>query len=443
MAKPLVAVVGRPNVGKSTFFNRITGKRIAIVEDTPGVTRDRLYADAYWQSREFTLIDTGGLDMASEEVLLTQMRYQASLAVDMADAIIFFVDGRQGVMGDDHEVANFLRRSHKPVLLAVNKVDHINYDDLKYEFYELGMGEPYPISAGQGMGIGDLLDALVDVLPEQDEAEGDENAINIAIVGKPNAGKSSLVNSIIGDQRVIVSDIPGTTRDAIDTPFESEGQPYVLIDTAGMRRKSRIGDKSLERYSVIRSLGAIRRCDVAVLVIDADEGVSDQDAKIAGYIDEIGKPCIIVVNKWDLINKENKTMDKFTQKVYSELYFIQYAPMLFTSCLSGQRVSRVLPMVKEVREKAQTRITTGVLNEVLNDAVSNVSPPSQKGRRLNILYATQIGVAPPHFVLFVNDAKLLPRQYNKYLENYFRKTFDFTGTPIKITARSKRGEGNK
>lgn len=437
MAKPLVALVGRPNVGKSSIFNKITGKRIAIVEDTPGVTRDRLYADAFWKNRDFTVIDTGGLDMESEEVLLSQMRYQAAIAVDTADVIIFVVDARQGIIPDDYEVAQFLRKSKKPVLLAVNKVDHISYEDHKYEFYELGFGEPYPTSATQGMGLGDLLDEVVAHFPDADAQQEEGSNIKIAAVGKPNAGKSSLVNAIIGDERVIVSDIPGTTRDAIDTPFTRDGREYTLIDTAGIRRKSKIDDESLERYSVIRALGAIRRSDVAVLVIDANEGVSEQDAKIAGYVDEMGKPSVIVVNKWDLIDKETGTLEKFSQRVYSSLYFIHYAPMVFISCKTGQRIDRVLQLSAEVYEKSRFRISTGILNEVTTNAVAAVSPPSVKGRKLNILYATQASSAPPNFVIFCNDAELMAPQYLKYLENYYRKTFDLSGTPIKLTLKTR------
>ena len=440
MSKPLVAIVGRPNVGKSTFFNRMAGRRIAIVEDTPGVTRDRIYADTSWRDREFTLIDTGGLDMKSDNVIFSQMRQQATLAAETADAILFFVDSRQGLLPDDRDVADFLRKSGKPILLAVNKVDHINYEEQKYEFYELGLGEPYPISALQGMGTGDLLDALIEILPEHMTDE-EEDAVKIAVVGKPNAGKSSFINAITGENRVIVSDIPGTTRDAIDTPFDYEGQKYILIDTAGMRRKSRIDDKSLERYSVIRALTAVRRCDVAVLIVDATTGATEQDAKIAGYIDEMGKPAVIAVNKWDLIEKETGTSKEFEEAVYSTLYFIDYAPIIFISCITGQRITKVLSMVDEVFAKTNFRVTTGVLNEVVSNAVASVSPPTVSGRRLNIMYATQAASAPPHFILFVNDEKLMKDNYLKYLTNYIRRSFELDGTPIKITCRG-RGENN-
>jgi len=440
MAKPLVAIVGRPNVGKSTFFNRIVGRRIAIVEDIPGVTRDRIYADARWQNTEFTLIDTGGIDVNSEEVLLSQMREQAQLAMETADVIVFFTDAKDGVLSADHEVADLLRRSNKPIVLAVNKVDHVNYEELMYEFYELGMGTPYPISSVQSMGLGDLLDAIVDEFPDENAVYDDSNTIKIAIVGKPNAGKSSLVNSITGDNRVIVSDIPGTTRDAIDTFFTSEGKDYILIDTAGMRKKARIEDASLERYSVIRALTAVRRCDVAIIMVDAEQGASEQDARIAGYVEEMGKACIIVVNKWDLIEKNNKTMEEFKNKILSTLYFIDYAPMQFISCLTGQRVHKILEMVNMVHNKSNTRISTGMLNDAIDEAVMLVSPPTNKGRRLNILYATQGGVAPPNFILFVNDSDMLPKSYERYLVNHLRKSFDLQGTPIKITPRSRGGD---
>ncbi len=438
MSKPLVAVVGRPNVGKSTFFNRMAGRRISIIEDTPGVTRDRIYADTYWKEHEFTLIDTGGLDMSSDNYIFSQMREQAILAAQTADAILFFVDAKQGLVHEDREVAEFLRKCGKPVIVTVNKVDHIDYDVNKFEFYELGLGKPYPISGLHGMGTGDLLDALIEIIPLTEEKPKDET-IKIAIVGKPNSGKSSFINAITGQSRVIVSDVPGTTRDAIDTPFSFKGKDYILIDTAGMRKKSRIDDKSIERYSVIRALTAIRRCDAAIIIVDAETGATEQDAKIAGYIDEMGKPSVIAVNKWDLIDKQTGTAEHFSNDVYNVLSFLLYAPIVFISCLTGQRVNKVLNQVDYVYKKTNFRVSTGVLNEVISNAVSSVSPPSVSGRRLNIMYATQAGSAPPNFILFVNDEKLMKNHYLKYLMNYLRRSFELDGTPIKITCRG-RGE---
>ena len=437
--KPIVAIVGRPNVGKSTFFNRIIGRQISIVEGTPGVTRDRIYADAEWQGRRFTLVDTGGIEMESADLLKRQMRAQAQLAAETADLILFFVDGREGMTGEDMDVADYLRKIGKPVLLVVNKVDNAMREDAMYEFCELGMGEPMPVSSVHGMGTGDLLDAIVretESVPEEaGEAEG---PIRIAVVGKPNAGKSSLVNRLLGEERTIVSDQPGTTRDAIDTPFTYEGKPYVVIDTAGIRRKARIEQESLERYSVIRALSAVRRCDAALLLVDADAGVSEQDAKIAGYVQDSGKPAAILVNKWDLVEKDESTAGRYVNDLRTQIVFMQYAPVQFVSCKTGQRLNKVMGLVDQVVENSRRRITTGLLNDVIGDAVAAAGPPSVGGRRLRIFYSTQTGISPPEFTLFVNDAELMREPYRRYLENHLRKTFDFTGTPLRLACKSRR-----
>ena len=440
MAKPLVAIVGRPNVGKSTFFNRITGKRISIVEDTPGVTRDRIYCDVEWQNRRFTMIDTGGIDPRSEDVLLSQMRRQAEIAMDTADVICFFADGRTGLTDDDREVANMLRKTSKPVILAINKVDHISMVDNIYEFYELGIGDPIAISAANMMGLGDLLEAICNELPPQtkEELDEEEHVLQLAVVGRPNVGKSSLVNKLLGQERTMVSNIAGTTRDAIDTRFKVNGTEYNIIDTAGIRRKSQIEDESLERYSVLRSIAAIRRCDVALLLIDAQDGVTEQDTKIAGLIREEGKAVIVVVNKWDAIEKETGTLEAFKKQVMEDLKFMDYAPVLFLSAKTGQRVHTVIDMVDQVWAQASKRIPTGILNDVLTDATADLQPPATNGRRLKIYYITQQGTCPPLFILFVNDEKLMHFAYERYLENYFRKTFDFTGTPIRFILREKK-----
>ena len=439
MAKPLVAIVGRPNVGKSTLFNRLTGKRISIVEDTPGVTRDRIYGDAEWLEHKFTLIDTGGIEPASEDKIAIQMRRQAELAIETADVIIFLTDGRDGLTSADREVAAMLRRCKKPVVLAVNKLDAPKYHEAIYEFYELGLGEPYILSGGQGIGLGDLLQAVCENFPKADETEEDKR-IHIAIVGKPNVGKSSLTNAILGEERVIVSDVPGTTRDAIDTPFEKNGRQYVLIDTAGIRRKRAIEDESIERYSVIRSLAAIRRADVVLFVCDAEQGLSEQDVKIAGFVHEEGKPSIVIVNKWDLIEKDTNTMNKFKKDMEVDLAFMNYVPFLFISAKTGQRVQKVLDNVEEVYAQSIRRIPTGMLNDVLNEAVSMAEPPAQNGRRVKLYYATQVTIQPPTFVIFVNESTLVHFSYERYLDNYFRKTFGFTGTPIKILFRNRTRE---
>lgn len=443
MNKPIVAIVGRPNVGKSTFFNKIAGKRISIVEDVPGVTRDRIHADAEWLGHPFTLVDTGGIDPKSDDVLLSQMRAQAQTAMELADVICFFTDARDGLTDDDRDVANLLRRTGKPVLLVVNKVDYLGLNDSMYEFYELGLGDPIGISSVNMLGFGDLLDQIISHFPPEDSSLSDqeETVIQMAIVGRPNVGKSSLTNRLLGQDRTMVSDIPGTTRDAIDTEFTAEdGTVFNIIDTAGMRRKSSIEDESLERYSVLRSVAAIRRCDVALLLIDANDGVTEQDTKIAGLIHEEGKGVIIVVNKWDALEKETGTLEKYKKEVIDRLKFMDYAPVLFISAKTGQRVQTVFDKVKEVFETTRRRITTGVLNDVLNDATDHLQPPLQGTRRLKIYYGTQIGVQPPSFVLFVNDEKLMSFSYERYLENWFRKTFPLEGTPIRFILREKKKE---
>ncbi len=439
-AKPIIAVVGRPNVGKSTFFNKMVGARVSIVEDTPGVTRDRVYADASWQNYEFTLVDTGGIDPYSDDPLLKQMRRQAEIAVETADLILFFVDGKDGVTGPDYEVADMLRRTQRPVMLVVNKIDTPLREMDKAEFYALGMGEPYAISSVNLLGLGDLLEEMCKLLPEPDlSGEPEEGGpISIAVVGRPNVGKSSLVNRILKEERVMVSDIAGTTRDAIDTPFTDGEDEFVIIDTAGIRKRSRIEDASLERYSVIRSLAAIRRCDVALMLIDAQDGVTEQDSKIAGYVHEEGKACVLIINKWDALEKSTGTMEKFAQKVRADLKFLDYAPMLFISAKTGQRVVRVLEEVRRVSANASHRVTTGVLNDALHDAMSVTPPPSQNGRRLRIYYATQQTIKPPTFILFVNDKNLMHFAYERYLENHLRKTFPLEGTPIRIWTRTRK-----
>ena len=440
MNKPLVAVVGRPNVGKSTFFNKIAGKRISIVEDVPGVTRDRVHADVEWLGHPFTLIDTGGIDPHSEDALLSQMRAQAQTAIELADVICFFTDAREGLTEDDRDVANLLRRAGKPVLLVVNKVDYLGLNDSMYEFYELGLGDPIGISSVNMLGFGDLLDQIISFFPEgyDTEKEDEKAVIQMAIVGRPNVGKSSLTNRLLGQERTMVSDIPGTTRDAIDTAFVTDdGTAFNIIDTAGIRRKSVIEDESLERYSVLRSIAAIRRCDVALLIIDANDGVTEQDTKIAGLIHEEGKAVIVIVNKWDALEKETGTLEKYRKEVIEKLKFMDYAPVMFISARTGQRVSTVFDKVKEVFETSRRRVTTGVLNDVLNDATDNLQPPLQGTRRLKIYYATQTGIQPPTFVFFVNDENLLPFSYERYLENYFRKTFPLEGTPIRFILRER------
>ena len=438
MARPLVAIVGRPNVGKSTFFNRMCGKQSAIVEDTPGVTRDRIFGNTEFLNHKFTLIDTGGIEPLSEDIILKQMRRQAELAIEACDVILFFVDAKQGLVSADYQVAELLRKSDKPVIVVVNKVETSEDKDMFYDFYSLGIGELCSISSSQGLGFGDLLDEVVKHFPDEEDAEEENDVMHIAIVGKPNAGKSSLTNKIIGEERVIVSDIPGTTRDAIDTPFTLDGREYMIIDTAGMRKKGKIDDGSIERYSVIRSLAAVRRADVCIVLIDAKEGITEQDVKIAGYVHEEGKPVIIAVNKWDAVEKDSYTIEKYKKDLACDLAFMDYAPSIYISAKTGQRINKLFSLVDTVYNNSQRRITTGLLNDCLREAVTAVEPPSDRGRRLKIFYITQATCAPPTFVLFVNDTKLMHFSYLRYLENYFRKTFDFSGTPIRFIVRQRK-----
>ncbi len=438
MGKPIVAVVGRPNVGKSTLFNRLVGERISIVEDTPGVTRDRIYADVEWLNKPFTLIDTGGLEPDSDDIILKQMYNQAQIAIDTADVIIFVVDVKTGVLDDDMQVANMLRKTKKPVVVAVNKVDNPRQPNLEvYEFYSLGLGEIVPISAGQALCLGELLDEVVSHFAKIEiEAEEDE-AVKVAIVGKPNVGKSSLINKILGEERLIVSDIAGTTRDAIDTRCEIDGKEYVFIDTAGMRRKSKVKE-NIEKYSLVRAVAAVEKADVVILVIDANEGITDQDTKIAGIAHERGKPAIVVVNKWDLVEKETNTMKEYTQDIEKELAYMPYAPKLFISVKTGQRVTKLFDMINTVNENACLRIATGVLNDVLIEAMNMNQPPRDKGRALRIYYITQVSVKPPTFILFVNDVELMHFSYKRYIENQLRLAFGFNGTPIHFIVRNKK-----
>ena len=435
MIKPLVAIVGRPNVGKSTFFNKMAGKRISIVEDVPGVTRDRVYADAEWCGYPFTMIDTGGIEIHSEDVMWKHIRRQAELAVDLADVILYFVDGKTGILPDDYDVADYLRMSKKPIVLAVNKIDNANSYGA-YDFYALGLGEPIPVSAENSLNLGDLLDAIVAHFPERAETETESEALKIAVVGKPNAGKSSLVNKLLGFERVIVSDIAGTTRDAIDTPFTVDGKQYRIFDTAGIRKKSKV-EEDVEYYSVIRSIDAMRRADVVAVVIDAEEGLTEQDIKICGLVHESRKPSVIILNKWDLVVKDTFTVNKFKDKLDAELKFMSYYKPMFISALTGQRVGLVLENLQKVYENASRRIPTGLLNDVLQDAMSVNEPPTHNGKKLKVYYATQATSNPPTFVLFVNDEEIMHFSYKRYLENALRKAFDFTGTPISLKIRAK------
>lgn len=442
MSKPIVAVVGRPNVGKSTLFNKLVGRRLSIVEDTPGVTRDRIYGDSEWRSRPFLLIDTGGIEPASDDVILSQMRSQAQLAIDSADVIIMVTDMRSGLVATDMEVAAMLQKSGRPVVLCVNKCDSIgNLPPDFYEFYNLGLGEPYPVSAVHGHGTGDLLDAVFEFFPSETPEEQDEEYIKVAIIGKPNAGKSSLVNKVAGEERVIVSDIAGTTRDAIDTVIENEKGKFIFIDTAGIRRKSRIKD-NVEKYSIIRAEAAVDRADVCVIMIDATEGFTEQDSKVAGIAHEAGKGCIIAVNKWDAIEKDGGTMNTFRKKLENDFSFMSYAPIIFISAKTGQRIDRLFELITYVSNQNSTRISTGMLNDVLADATARVQPPSDKGKRLRIYYITQPSTKPPTFVCFVNNADLFHFSYQRYLENKIRETFGLEGTPVRFIIR-ERGESKK
>ena len=436
MKKPLVAVVGRPNVGKSTFFNKICGRRISIVDDTPGVTRDRIYADAEWCGYNFRMVDTGGLDSKSGDVFQSDIKEQADIAIDLADVIVLMVDGRDGVTQNDHEVAEYLRRCNKPIVLVVNKLDNFEVENT-YEFYDLGLGEPFPISCEQSKGLGEVLDQIVSYFDERMLDEGQEDTIKVAIVGKPNVGKSSITNRILGEDRVVVSDVAGTTRDAIETDFVCNGQKYTLIDTAGLRRKRGVENESVEGYSVIRSMEAIKRADVVLIVFDSSEEISEQDIRIAGYVHEEGKPSVVVMNKWDKVDKDGSTINKYLDKLKMDLSFMDYFIPVFTSAVTGKRLFDVIEKVNLAYNNSKRRISTGSLNELLASAILSNEPPYRNGRKLKIQYITQATVAPPTFILFVNDVTLMHFSYLRYLENRFRSAVDFSGTPIKFITRSK------
>ncbi|MBO5413355.1 MAG: ribosome biogenesis GTPase Der [Clostridia bacterium] len=437
MAKPMVAIIGKPNVGKSTFFNYIVGKRLSIVEDTPGVTRDRIYADSNWRGRDFTLIDTAGIEPETKDEILFGMREQANIAINMADVIVFITDIKQGVTAADEEIAMMLKKSGKPIVLVCNKADNFGKtsDDI-YEFYNLGLGDPIPVSSTNALGIGDVLDEIYKHFPENNDNQNDEDIINVAIIGKPNVGKSSLVNKILGENRVIVSNVAGTTRDAIDSYFENETGKYNFIDTAGIRRKSKVND-SIEKFSVMRTLLAVERSDVCLLMIDAVEGVTDQDAKIAGEAHEAGKGIIIVINKWDEVEKETGTLEKYKKDVYNKLSYLTYAPIIFISAKTGQRVDKLFELIKKVAKNNSFRVPTSTLNQVINEAIAVVQPPTDKGKRLKILYATQATSKPPTFIIFVNSKELFHFSYERYLSNQIRSNFELEGTPIRIIAREK------
>jgi GTP-binding protein len=443
MARPIVAIVGRPNVGKSTLFNKLIGQRLSIVEDTPGVTRDRIYADCEWRNHNFMLIDTGGIEPKTDDMLLSQMKRQAQIAIDSADVIIFITDIRSGVTANDMDVATMLKKSGKPIILCVNKVDSIGAMPPElYEFYNLGMGDPFPVSSTHGHGTGDLLDEVLNLLPKQNDDDEDEDAIKVAIIGKPNVGKSSLVNKVAGEERVIVSDIPGTTRDAVDTLIENNFGRFVFIDTAGIRRKSRV-DERIEKYSVMRAIMAVERSDVCVIIIDAEEGFTEQDSKVAGEAMDQGKGCIVAVNKWDLIEKDTKTMEDYRKKLMNDFSFMPYAPIIFISAKTGQRIDKLFELIKYVNEQNCMRISTGMLNDVLAEAVARVQPPSDKGKRLKILYITQPSTKPPTFVVFVNSKDLFHFSYQRYLENQIRGVFGLEGTPVRFIVRERDREDKR
>lgn len=442
MSKPVIAIVGRPNVGKSTLFNKLIGQRLSIIEDTPGVTRDRIYAEGEWLNKPFILIDTGGIETSTDDIILSQMRAQAQIAIESADVIVMITDMKAGLTASDHDVAALLQKSGKPVVLCVNKVDQVGALPMEYyEFFNLGLGEPMAVSSVHGHGTGDLLDEIFRLLPNDKEEDEEDDSIKVAVIGKPNVGKSSLINTIVGEQRVIVSDIAGTTRDAIDTKTTNEHGSFTFIDTAGIRRRSKV-EESVERYSVIRAFMAVDRADVAVIMIDARDGVTEQDTKIAGFAHEKGKGCIIVANKWDIVEKDGKTMDNMRKAILHDLPFMSYAPVLFISAKTGQRVEKLYDLIKYVNIQNSTRISTGVLNEVLADATAKVQPPSDKGKRLKLLYMTQATIKPPTFVIFVNSKDLFHFSYERYIENRIRETFGLEGTPIRFINR-ERGEKTK
>ena len=437
MSKPIVAMVGRPNVGKSTLFNKLAGKRISIVQDTPGVTRDRVYAESEWLNRKFTMIDTGGIEPESSDIIVKQMRRQAQIAIEMADVIVFVVDGKEGLTAADQEVAQMLRKSKKPVVLVVNKIDRLALEENSYEFYNLGIGDPITISASQGLGLGDMLDEVVKYFNDPSEDEVDDEYIRIAMIGKPNVGKSTLINRLLGEERVIVSNVPGTTRDSIDSYLETEDGKFILVDTAGLRRKSKVKEE-IERYSVIRTYAAIEKADVAILVIDAEQGITEQDEKIIGYAHEMNKAIMVVVNKWDLIEKDDKTLSNYQKDLQQKLKFMPYAKYLFISALTGQRVHKILSTAKYCYDNYSKRVSTGLLNDVISKAVLMKEPPVVALKRLKIYYATQVATKPPKFVFFVNDPNLLHFSYGRYLENQLRESFDFDGTGIEIEYRARK-----